>query len=40
MFEGEGDGWQTDQEKAALRSLFELKDKTGSAVDLYFGPRS
>lgn len=29
---------QTDQEKAALRSLFELKDKTGSSVDLYFGP--
>jgi hypothetical protein len=29
---------QTDQGKAALRSLFELKDKTGSSVDLYFGP--
>jgi hypothetical protein len=28
----------TDQDKAALRSLFELKDKTGSSVDLYFGP--
>src|SRR5262249_7971738 len=28
----------TDQGKAALRSLFELKDKTGSSVDLYFGP--
>ncbi len=30
---------QTDQGKAALRSLFELKDVTGSEpVDLYFGP--
>ncbi|MGD0442675.1 MAG: DUF1254 domain-containing protein [Edaphobacter sp.] len=29
---------QTDQDKSALRSLFELKDKTGSSVDLYFGP--
>ncbi|MDK4700913.1 DUF1254 domain-containing protein [Rhizobium sp. CNPSo 4062] len=30
---------QTDQGKAALRSLFELKDVKGSdAVDLYFGP--
>lgn len=29
---------QTDQGKAALRSLFELKDVSGSAVDLYFGP--
>jgi hypothetical protein len=29
----------TDQAKAALRSLFELKDKTGQkSVDLYFGP--
>jgi len=29
----------TDQGKAALRSLFELKGKTGSSsVDLYFGP--
>ena len=28
----------TDQNKAALRSLFELKGKTGSSVDLYFGP--
>lgn len=30
---------QTDQGKAALRSLFELKDvpKTG-ATELYFGP--
>ncbi len=29
---------QTDQGKAALRSLFELKDTTGSTTDLYFGP--
>ena len=29
---------QTAQNKAALRSLFELKDATGSAIDLYFGP--
>jgi hypothetical protein len=30
---------QTDQDKAALRSMFELKDVTGSApADLYFGP--
>jgi hypothetical protein len=29
---------QTDQGKAALRLLFELKGKTGSSVDLYFGP--
>ena len=29
---------QTDQGKAALRSLFELKGKTGSSVELYFGP--
>ncbi|WDZ75041.1 DUF1254 domain-containing protein [Ensifer adhaerens] len=32
---------QTDQDKAALRSLFELKDVKGSdPVDLYFGPRA
>jgi hypothetical protein len=30
---------QTDQEKAALRSLFELKDLSGDSVDLYFGPK-
>jgi hypothetical protein len=30
----------TDQNKAALRSLFELKGKTGSSVDLYFGPNT
>ena len=30
---------QTDQDKAALRSLFELKDVKGTEpVDLYFGP--
>jgi hypothetical protein len=28
----------TDQNKAALRSLFELKDVSGSSADLYFGP--
>jgi hypothetical protein len=32
---------QTEQDKAALRSLFELKDLTpGAAVDLFFGPQS
>jgi len=32
---------QTDQGKAALRSLFELKDKAGeNSVDLYFGPNA
>lgn len=31
----------TDQNKAALRSLFELKDKIGgNSVDLYFGPKA
>jgi hypothetical protein len=30
---------QTDQNKAALRSLFELKDKTGTSVDLYLAPQ-
>jgi hypothetical protein len=31
----------TDQGKAALRSMFELKDKaTGTAIDLYFGPKA
>jgi hypothetical protein len=29
---------QTDQGKAALRSLFELNDVSGSTVELYFGP--
>jgi hypothetical protein len=28
----------TQQDRAALRSLFELKDLQGSSVDLYFGP--
>jgi hypothetical protein len=32
---------QTDQDKAALRSMFELKDVTGNApVELYFGPNA
>jgi hypothetical protein len=30
----------TDQGKAALRSLFELRGKTGNSVDLYFGPKA
>jgi hypothetical protein len=31
----------TDQGKAALRSLFELKGKTDSgSIDLYFGPNA
>jgi hypothetical protein len=30
----------TDQGKAALRSLFELKDLSGSSVDLHFGPKT
>jgi hypothetical protein len=30
---------QTDQNKAALRSLFELKNVTGASSDLYFGPK-
>jgi hypothetical protein len=29
---------QTDQKKAALRSLFELKHASGSSVDLHFAP--
>jgi hypothetical protein len=29
---------QTSQKKAALRSLFELKDLTGSTAELFFGP--
>jgi hypothetical protein len=29
---------QTAQRKAALRSLFELKDVEGSSVELFFGP--
>jgi len=31
---------QTDQGKAALRSLFEVKDRPGATVDLYFGPKA
>jgi hypothetical protein len=32
---------QTAQDKAALRSLFELKDKGGTpTLDLYFGPKA
>jgi hypothetical protein len=32
---------QTEQDKAALRSLFELKGKTGEpSLDLYFGPKA
>jgi hypothetical protein len=31
---------KTAQGEAALRSLFELKEKTGSSVDLYFGPNA
>lgn len=31
---------QTDQGKAALRSLIELKDAKGKSVDLYFGPKA
>src|SRR6185295_12834162 len=30
----------TDQNKAALRSMFELNDKSGSSIDLFFGPTS
>ena len=29
---------QTEQKKAALRSLFELKDASGPSVELFFGP--
>ena len=31
---------QTDQTRAALRSLFELKDASGKSIDLYFGPNA
>ena len=31
---------QTDQGRAALRALFELKDVSGSATELHFGPRA
>ena len=30
---------QTAQKKAALRSLFELKDASGSSIDLHFAPK-
>jgi len=30
----------TPQNKAALRSMFELKEYTGASVDLYFGPKA
>ena len=29
---------QTKQNKAALRSLFELRDLSGNAAELFFGP--
>jgi hypothetical protein len=29
---------QTDQDKAALRSLFELKNSSGESAELFFGP--
>jgi hypothetical protein len=29
---------QTGQDKAALRSMFELKNESSPAADLYFGP--
>lgn len=31
---------RTEQNKAALRSMFELKNVTGATVDLYFGPQA
>ncbi|MFC4314737.1 DUF1254 domain-containing protein [Steroidobacter flavus] len=31
---------QTDQKRAALRSLFELKDASGNSVELHFGPNA
>ncbi|WP_395331759.1 DUF1214 domain-containing protein [Novosphingobium sp. BL-8H] len=31
---------RTDQNKAALRSMFELKDVSGDSVDLWFGPQA
>lgn len=30
----------TPQNKAALRSMFELKDKSGASIELYFGPKA
>jgi len=29
---------KTDQDKAALRSLVELKGVSGASIDLFFGP--
>src|SRR5262249_51186288 len=31
---------QTDQNKAALRSLFEMKGASGAAAELYVGPNA
>jgi hypothetical protein len=31
---------QTDQDKAALRSMFELKGVSGGLAELYFGPKA
>ena len=31
---------QTDQDRAALRSLFELKNASGKMTELYFGPKA
>ncbi|QNK02247.1 DUF1254 domain-containing protein [Dyella telluris] len=31
---------KTAQDKAALRSMYELKGRSGSTVDLYFGPKA
>lgn len=31
---------QTDQKRAALRSLFELQETDGEHIDLYFGPEA
>src|SRR5262249_33873147 len=31
---------RTDQQKAALRSMFEMKDTTGASADLHFGPQA
>ena len=38
MYYGELAALGVEKGKAALRLLFELKGKTGSSVDLYFGP--
>lgn len=31
---------QTSQKKAALRSMFELKDASGKYAELFFGPKA